>query len=248
MQEQTLKIINFIKKTFEKASFAKYAVVGISGGKDSSVVTGLCSNALGKEKVFGVIMPNGDMKDIDDAKKLCEFLDIKYIIININQSYIELKKEIEDKISNKLDKQADINILPRLRMTTLYSIASQINGLVANTSNFSEKLLGYSTKWGDNVGDFAPILHLTMEEVLEVGFDIGLPHYLIKKVPSDGLSGKSDEDNFGFKYEDLTQYIKGKKVNNNIKTLINNRINNNKHKNNEIPSLLTNKQKKLLNK
>jgi len=240
MLEKTNKIIKFIKEVYQKNSWAEKAIIGISGGKDSSVVAGLCVKALGKERVIGVIMPNGDMPDFSDAKNLCEFLDIKYIVVNINKSNNALVDTITKSLTTKnfaLSKQGKINIAPRLRMSALYAIANSINGLVVNTSNYSEKILGYCTKWGDNVGDVAPIIHLTMQEVIQVGADLNIPNELLKKAPSDGISGFTDEQNFGFSYNDLEKYINKKELNLNIITKIKNVIGKNLHKSLPIPQI-----------
>lgn len=135
-------------------------------------------------------------------------MQIKKIIVNIGNSNNCLIQEISKSVN--LNHQGKINIAPRLRMATLYAIANSVGGLVANTSNYSEKVLGYCTKWGDNVGDFAPIIHLTMQEVVEVGKDLGLPQHLIEKTPSDGISGLTDEQNLGFTYYELNEYLAGK--------------------------------------
>lgn len=180
-------------------------VCGISGGKDSSVVAALCCEALGKDRVIGVLMPNGEQSDIDDAIKLCNHLDIKHMIVNIQDAYYGVINNIDlPMISN----QTKINLPPRIRMATLYAISQSVNGRVVGTDNASEAFIGYSTRWGDNVADLMPILNFTSEEVVAIGDACGLPYELTHKTPSDGLCGKTDEDNFGFTYEVLNKYIR----------------------------------------
>ena len=180
------------------------AIVGISGGKDSSIVAALCVEALGADRVIGVLMPCGEQHDIDMAKLLVSHLGIKHYIINI--------KDAVDGIANALPFEASAqtltNIPPRVRMTTLYAVGQSHNGRVANTCNLSEDWVGYSTRYGDSVGDFSPCSHLTVEEVKQIGRLLGLPACLVDKVPIDGLCGKTDEDNLGFTYAELDRYIR----------------------------------------
>ena len=154
------------------------------------------------------------MSDKNDAVTSCEFLGIPYKTINIDKAYNYIIKEIEDKLpkGKNLTDVTTINTAPRIRMTTFYAFAGSMNYLVANTSNLSETMVGYSTKWGDNVGDFAPIADFTKTEVCEIGLMLGLPEHLVNKTPSDGLSGKSDEEKLGFSYNELDTFIRtGKK-------------------------------------
>ena len=212
--EEIKNLENWIKD-YVKSAYAKGVVLGMSGGKDSLIVAKLCINALGKENVVGVIMPNGEMIDYTDAKTTCELLGIKYFVIDIKNAYSDIINNSQNVIENlglSLSSVTTINTAPRIRMTTLYAIAGSLNYLVANTSNLSETMTGYTTKWGDNVGDFAPLANFTKTEVCEMGLMLGLPEYLVVKTPSDGLSGKSDEDKMGITYDELDAYIRtGKK-------------------------------------
>ena len=187
-------------------------VIGISGGKDSSVCAALCAEALGKDRVFGVLMPDGDQSDIDKSYQLCNHLDIPHVKINIGS----LTKALRSQMMNVFDLEDytdvpdvyETNTPARIRMTTLYGVAAILgNARVANTCNLSEDWVGYSTKFGDSAGDFAPLANLTVSEVKALGYELGLPKDLIEKVPSDGMSGKSDEEKLGFSYPVLETYI-----------------------------------------
>ena len=180
------------------------AVVGISGGKDSSVVAALCVETLGVDHVVGVLMPNGVQNDIDAAQLLVDFLGIRHYIVNIKDSVEGIKKNIPFSLS----RQSEINLPARIRMATLYAVSQSNNGRVANTCNLSEDWVGYATHYGDGAGDFSPCSHLTVQEVKALGRELGLPEKLIEKPPVDGLSGKTDEENFGFTYEELDRYIR----------------------------------------
>lgn len=204
-------IINWIKDFFAQNSFARGVVIGMSGGKDSLIVAKLCIEALGKEKVLGVIMPNGEMKDISDAISTCKLLQIHYTTINIFNTYDSVVNNCQTalkEICSTLSNDSKINIAPRLRMTTLYALAQSLGYLVANTSNLSEISTGYSTKWGDGVGDFAPIADFTKSEVCEIGHLLGLPKELVDKVPADGLSDATDEDKMKITYTELDTLIR----------------------------------------
>lgn len=198
--------VNWIKDFFEKNGPGCNAVVGISGGKDSSVAAALCVEALGKDRVIGVLMPQGEQHDIDMAYLLVNHLGIKHYVVNI--------KDAVDGIVNSFP--ADLeptaqtlqNIPPRIRMSTLYAISQSCNGRVCNTCNLSEDWVGYSTRYGDSVGDFSPMSNLTVTEVKEIGRQLNLPDVLVDKVPIDGLCGKTDEDNLGFTYAELDVYIR----------------------------------------
>ncbi|MBQ6036650.1 MAG: NAD(+) synthase [Lachnospiraceae bacterium] len=196
--------VEWIREFFEHNGPGCNAVVGISGGKDSSVVAALCCEALGKDRVIGVLMPCGEQKDIDMAKLLVEHLGIRHYIVNIKDAVDGLKSAIPFELS----RQSTINLPPRIRMSTLYAVSQSHNGRVANTCNLSEDWVGYSTRYGDSVGDFSPCSKLTVQEVKAVGRVLGLPEVLIEKLPSDGLTGLTDEDNLGFTYAELDRYIR----------------------------------------
>ena len=202
--------VQWIKDFFEENGPDCNAVVGISGGKDSSVVAALCTEALGKKRVIGVLMPCGSQNDIDMAYKLVNHLDIVYYVINIEPAVDAVKESLLD--LPVISRQTAINLPARIRMTTLYALSQSINGRVANTCNMSEDWVGYSTRYGDAAGDFSPLSNLTVTEVKEIGYALGLPEELINKVPVDGLSGKTDEENLGFTYDELDRYIRTGKI------------------------------------
>ncbi|MBE5778467.1 MAG: NAD(+) synthase [Clostridiales bacterium] len=200
-------LVKWIRDWFDVNGPGCNAVIGISGGKDSTVVAGLCVEALGKDRVFGVMMPNGVQADIADSERVCEFLGIRSVTINIAGAFDSLMAELKEKME-EVTAQSIQNLPPRLRMSTLYAVSQCINGRVANTCNLSEDWVGYSTRYGDSVGDFSPLSQLTVHEVREIGVALGMPRELVFKVPSDGLCGKTDEDNLGFTYEMLDKYIR----------------------------------------
>lgn len=198
--------VEWIRNFFEENGKGCNAVLGISGGKDSSVAAALCVEALGKDRVIGVLMPKGTQHDIDMAYLLVNHLGIKHYEINIKDAAEALvaafPKELE------LSEQSKVNMPPRIRMTTLYAVSQSVNGRVVNTCNLSEDWVGYSTRYGDAAGDFSPMANLTVTEVKEIGRVLGLPDVLVDKVPIDGLCGKTDEENLGFTYAELDVYIR----------------------------------------
>ena len=206
------RIVEWIRDWFEANGKGCAAVIGISGGKDSSVTAALCAAALGPERVIGVMMPNGSQPDIDYSEMLISHLGIRPFKVNIKEAYDALSNEVASALKaggeEGLSRQTVINIAPRLRMTALYAVSQSVNGRVANTCNLSEDWVGYSTRWGDSVGDFSPLARLTVHEVIEIGRELGLPEPLLIKPPSDGLTGLTDEDNLGFTYETLDRYIR----------------------------------------
>lgn len=201
------EIVTWIRNYFRKNGPDCNAVVGMSGGKDSTIVAALCCEALGKDRVFGVIMPNTAMKDSDIAVEICEYLDIDYMDINIGEAYDSLTEELAAN-DIKLSSNAATNLPARLRMSTLFMVAQSVNGRVANTCNFSEDYIGWATLFGDGAGQFSPLGKLTVTEVKQIGYELGLPKKFIEKIPADGLTDKSDEDNFGFTYQFLDRYIR----------------------------------------
>ena len=200
------EIVQWIRDWFEENGKGCKAVVGLSGGKDSSVVAALCVEALGKENVFGVMMPNGEQFDIDVSHKLAEHLGIKSIVVNIKDAYEGIVGELA-KHFDSFEGQARVNLPPRLRMAALYAVSQTVNGRVANTCNRSEDYVGYSTKFGDSAGDFSPLANIMVHEVRQIGYELPIPRELVDKTPSDGLCGKTDEDNLGFTYMQLDNYI-----------------------------------------
>ena len=202
----TNQCIIWIRKFFEENGKDCNAVVGISGGKDSSVVAALCVAALGKERVIGVLMPCGNQQDIYMSYKLVQHLGIKHYEINIQQAVEAITESIA--FLPEMTEQAKTNLPARVRMTTLYAVSQNMNGRVANTCNLSEDWVGYATRYGDGAGDFSPLCNLTVTEVKEIGKVLGIPEELVEKTPIDGLCGKTDEENLGFTYAELDKYIR----------------------------------------
>lgn len=202
------EIVQWIRDWFDINGKDCNAVIGISGGKDSSVVTALCVEALGKDRVVGVLMPQNTQSDINYSYELCNFLGIRNYTIDIGSTVDSLSNIIYYRTNFELSNQAKTNLPARIRMATLYAVSQSVNGRVANTCNLSEDWVGYSTRYGDSVGDFSPLANLTSDEVIAIGLECGLPENFVYKMPSDGLCGKTDEDNFGFTYEVLNKYIR----------------------------------------
>ena len=206
VKKTTADCICWIKDFFENNGKGCNAVIGISGGKDSSVAAALCVEALGKGRVIGVLMPCGEQHDIDAAYALVNHLGIRHFVVNIKDAVEGLKSALPSDI--EITAQTVTNIPPRVRMTTLYAVSQSMNGRVVNTCNLSEDWVGYSTRYGDAAGDFSPLSLLTVAEVKEIGKYLGLPEFLVEKVPIDGLCGKTDEENLGFTYAELDRYIR----------------------------------------
>ena len=219
VKKATNDCVQWIKDFFEQNGKDCMAVVGISGGKDSSVVAALCVEALSKDRVIGVLMPQGEQSDIEYSKMLVDFLDITRITCNIEGAVNEVLESFEGVVSPT--PQTTTNLPARIRMATLYAISQSVNGRVANTCNLSENWVGYATKYGDDAGDFSPLSQLTVTEVKAIGRELGLPSELVDKTPTDGLCGKTDEDNLGFTYAELDAYIRdGIEPNEKVKTKI----------------------------
>ena len=204
VEKVTKECVEWVRDFFENNGRDCNAVVGISGGKDSSVAAVVCVEALGKDRVIGVLMPCGEQHDIDMARLLVNHLGIENYTVNIKDAV----DGITNSIPFELSRQSTINLPARIRMSTLYAVSQSRNGRVVNTCNLSEDWVGYATRYGDAAGDFSPLSHLTVQEVKAVGRYLGLPEILVEKPPIDGLSGKTDEDNLGFTYAELDRYIR----------------------------------------
>lgn len=203
----TNALIQWVRTWFEQNGNGCKAVIGISGGKDSSVVAAVCEKALGKERVLGVLMPNGEQPDFDCSMQLVQHLGIPYVVCNIHDAVQGVLKSMQE-AGVEVSRQTLINLPPRIRMSTLYAVSQSVDGRVANTCNLSEDYVGYSTRYGDMAGDFSPLGKLTVQEVKAIGKFLGLPENLVEKVPSDGLTSRTDEDNLGFTYKALDRYIR----------------------------------------
>ncbi|MBQ3472435.1 MAG: NAD(+) synthase [Clostridia bacterium] len=198
--------VEWIRGFFEENGKGCNAIVGISGGKDSSVTAALCAEALGRERVIGVLMTCGEQADIDAAYMLVNHLGIKHYVINVKDAVDGVLNNIPSDL--EIQKQTRVNLPARIRMATLYAVSQSSNGRVANTCNLSEDWVGYSTRYGDAAGDFSPLSRLTVTEVKEIGSLLALPKELVDKTPIDGLSGTTDEENLGFTYAELDRYIR----------------------------------------
>ncbi len=207
VEKTTKALIQWIRDWFDENGKDCNAVIGISGGKDSSVVAALCAEALGKDRVIGVLLPDGEQPDIDCSKQLVAHLGIPYHICNIKKAVDGVLQSLTES-GVEISRQTRVNLPPRIRMSTLYALSQSYNGRVANTCNLSEDYVGYSTRYGDAAGDFSPLGRLTVREVKEIGKYLGLPSNLVEKVPSDGLTDRTDEDNLGFTYATLDRYIR----------------------------------------
>ena len=200
-------LIVWIRAWFEKNGRDCNAVIGISGGKDSSVCAALCVEALGRDRVIGVLMPNGTQSDIADSRQLVEYLGIRSVTVNIAGAVDAIHTQLR---AARIDAtaQTEINLPPRVRMSVLYAVSQSMNGRVINTCNLSEDWVGYSTRYGDSAGDVSLLGKLTVQEVKAIGRHLGLPENLIEKTPSDGLCGSTDEQKLGFSYAVLDRYIR----------------------------------------
>lgn len=200
------EIVEWIRDWFEQNGKDCNAIVGVSGGIDSSVVTALCVKALGKDRVFGIKMPCGEQPDIEHANMLIKHLEIKSYTMNIWDAVIGIDNQFPTDI--EVSKQTTINLPPRIRMATLYAISQSLNGRVINTCNMSESYVGFDTIFGDSAGDMSPLANLTKTEVIALAKELNLPDTLVHKIPQDGLTGLTDEQSFGFSYVELDAYIR----------------------------------------
>ncbi len=201
------EIIQWIQDIFTDNGPECCAVIGISGGKDSSITAALCARALGKTRVYGVLLPCGEEKDMGIARDFVHYLDIPHCVINIGGGTDTIIEAIQTGGLTP-NRAASVNTPARIRMTVLYAVSAIMNGRVANTCNLSEDWVGYATKFGDGAGDFSPLAHLTVTETKAVGQALGLPERFVDKVPEDGLTGLTDEENLGFSYVMLDRYIR----------------------------------------
>lgn len=229
--------INWINEYVEKVGAKGVVVVGNSGGKDSATVIAMAVKALGKEKVLAIAMPCNSIKeDLEDAKMVAKKFEVELLEIDLSYSYNELENTINN-VSKivKLDNEAKINIKPRMRMTALYAIAQSLDYLVIGTGNLCERMVGYTTKWGDSASDFNPIANFTVDEVLEIGKYLGVPDKIINKDPSDGLGSKTDEEKMGITYKQIAEYIETGKTDLDVMSKIKKRNQASKHKREPVP-------------
>ena len=236
--KQADNAIKWIKEYVDKTG-SKGVVIGNSGGKDSATVIAMATKALGKENVITIAIPcNSNEQDMEDAKLVANTFAVPMLEIDITKTYKELEQTIDNtlnKLNTTLTNESKINIKPRLRMTTLYSVAQTLDYLVIGTGNLCEKMVGYTTKWGDNASDFNPIANFTAHEVLAIGEYLGVPEKIIKKAPSDGLGSLSDEEKMGVTYKQIEEYIENGITNKEAMTIIERRNKISKHKRMPIP-------------
>ena len=208
-EKEVQHIVDEIKHYFVKnGNENTKAVIGISGGKDSTIAAALLVRALGPERVIGVMMPQGHQDDLDDSYKVCEVLNIPHYCINIGPTCDELFNGFTSNTGMLNNNQIITNAPARIRMNVLYMVAAAVGGRVINTGNASELYVGYTTKYGDLAGDFAILRDYYVRDVYAIGDALTeLPCELVHKVPGDGMSGKTDEYNMGFRYEVLDAYL-----------------------------------------
>lgn len=207
-------IVNDIREYFsENGTPETKAIIGISGGKDSTIAAALCCLALGADRVYGVLMPCEVQDDIQYSYDAVNYLGIDYCVVNIGAPVMAHYDTLKYTFAGMSvgDEEAwhrvTTNAPARIRMTTLYSVAALIGGRVINTCNASEDYIGYSTKFGDSAGDYSPLGNYTVAEIRDMGKVLELPEHLIFKPPSDGMCGKTDEENLGFTYQELDNYL-----------------------------------------
>ena len=238
IENEVKKITKWIRD-YIKSVNADGVVIGNSGGKDSATVIALASTALGKDKVLTIAMPcNSIQSDFEDAKLVADKFKVPLIEVNLNKIYEEFEKELNGKVSPKAEwreKESKINTKPRLRMTTLYYLAQNLNYLVMGTGNKCESIVGYTTKWGDNACDLNPIGDFTVEEVLQIGRYLGVPDKIINKAPSDGLGKLTDEEKLGVTYNQITEYIETGKTEAKAMKIIQNKEKCSEHKRQLVP-------------
>lgn len=220
IEKETNNIIEFIKDYYNKYNF-KGAVLGISGGKDSAVVAALLTKALGSKNIIGVTLPcHSKEQDKKDAKIISDYYNIKLYNLDLTDIYDAFNNKFKKEFNINPSKDSDINIKPRLRMTSLYYIAQSFEGyLVVGTSNLSESYVGYFTKGGDNVCDISPLGNLTVSEVVKVGEYLNVPKEVLYKAPSDGISNQTDEDKLGVTYDEIERHLNGEDTPNKDKIL-----------------------------
>lgn len=242
LQKETENAIRWIKE-YVKDSGAKGIVIGNSGGKDSATVLAMAVKAIGKESVIAVSMPCfSNSHDLEDARLVAKTFGVKQLEIDLSNCYQEMEKEMEAQLVTNLSKEATINIKPRLRMTTLYGIAQMLGYLVIGTGNLCEAMVGYTTKWGDNSSDFNPIGNFTVDEVLEIGRNLGVPEKILQKAPNDGLGGLTDEEKMGITYHQIAQMIETGETEEEAKEKIIKRYQNSRHKRKSVPVYLVDRQ------
>ncbi len=240
-------VVKWIRAWFDQNGPTSPAVLGISGGKDSTVAAALCVEALGKDRVIGVMMPNNVQHDINDSVAVCEHLGIRYLTVDIHDAVQGVLNNIDAIFIPERDGYEDVtftqqtmnNLPPRIRMATLYAVSQSFNGRVVNTCNLSETMIGWETRWGDAVGDFSPLADLTASEVVAIGLECDIPKYLVVKTPADGLCGKTDEDAFGFTYAQLDSVIRGGVAPIDVMARIDKMINGSVFKRREIPKYVS---------
>ena len=236
LEKEAENAIKWIKDYVENTG-AKGIIIGNSGGKDSATVLAMAVKAIGKENVLAVSMPcNSVNSDFEDASLVAKTFGVRFIKVDLTNTYAEFEKEISINLNQEMAKEAKINAKPRLRMTTLYGIAQTLNYLVIGTGNLCEAMVGYTTKWGDNSSDFNPIGNFTVEEVLEIGKILGVPEKILKKAPNDGLGGQTDEEKMGIKYSQISEMIETGKTEETARQEIIRRYKNSKHKREGIPT------------
>lgn len=235
LEKEAQNAIIWIREYVEKTG-ANGIVIGNSGGKDSATVLAMAVEAIGREKVLSVAMPCfSKQTDLEDAKLVADVFEVPLLKVDLSNTYQEMEKEINCQIPQSLTKEAIVNMKPRLRMTTLYSIAQTLGYLVIGTGNLCEAMVGYTTKWGDNSSDFNPIGNFTVEEVLAIGRMLEVPENILKKAPSDGLGEKTDEEKMGIQYSQIEEMIETGTTDEKAKQEIIRRYQSSKHKRRIVP-------------